>query len=48
MISNTCAVYAQDAYAWMCCSVVPLRCQVARRTPQRPHLCWTSFMELIM
>jgi hypothetical protein len=29
-------------YPYMCCSVVPLRCHVARRIPQLPHLCWTS------
>jgi hypothetical protein len=34
---------AACVYEWMCTSVVPLRCQVASSTPQRPHLCVTSF-----
>lgn len=31
-------------YPWMCVSVVPLRCHVAIKTPQLPHLCWISFV----
>lgn len=40
----SCTGYARLAYECMCTSVLPLRCQVASRTPQLPHFCSTSLV----